>query len=145
MTYLHNSTCSIAFIMQSLKSHSNFFLEKECFKRKDSEAKEERRAMEFQTEVNLICMFSHVILMCVFIYIIAVNYIHLRICSYPLFLSMTLFVYHFLPPCELSEGIVYLSAWGSYFAYPSTSASLTFQLHWQISLWQGKPCSFCDW
>ena len=47
-----------------------------------------------------------------------------------LLLSMSLFVCHFVPPCEVSEGTVRISACvSSYFTYLSTFVSLNIYLH----------------
>ena len=50
---------NITFIMQSVKSHSNFQSKKKCFKIKDGETKEEMGSLYFQIEGNLIYMFLY--------------------------------------------------------------------------------------
>lgn len=47
------------FIMQSIKSHSNFQSKKKCFKIKDGETKEEMGTLYFQIDSNLIYMFLY--------------------------------------------------------------------------------------
>ena len=75
--------------------------EKQCLKVMDRERKKERWIMYFPIAVNLIPTVSYVNLRHVFIGILC---LHLYL--WFLLLSMTLFVCHFVPPCEVSEAVV---------------------------------------
>ena len=55
--------------------------------------------------VNLISMFSYINHTYVFIYIFAVNF---GVNITASFLSLTLFVYHFMSPCEVTDCIMSL-------------------------------------
>ena len=102
-------TFSITFIMQSVKSHSYFKPESQFFNVKDKKTKEQRGTMDFEIGVHLIRMFSYVSHMSIFICTFGVN--HIGFCMYFCLqlLSITLFVQHLMPPCEVSEGIYCIS------------------------------------
>ena len=61
-----------------------------------------------------------------------------------LLLYMTLFVCHFVPPCEVSEGIVCVSVPLAVVICLSVCLCLIIHLHWEIWFWQVKPFSFYD-
>ena len=55
---------------------------------KDRETEEERRTMYFQIAVNLVCLFSYVNHMYIFIYIFAGNHVT-QVCTYLLHLPLS--------------------------------------------------------
>ena len=63
------------------------------------------------------------------------HFIVMRFCIYAclLLLYTTILVYHFIPPCDLSKGMVCLSAYGGSFVHLSSSFfSFTIQLNWKF-------------
>lgn len=66
--------------------------------------------MYLQIAVTLMRVFSYVNCTYVFVFIFALNHIILVITLiYLPLLSVTLFVYHFVPPCEVIDGKLCLS------------------------------------
>ena len=88
--YFHNTISSITFIMQSLK---------QCFEVKHRKKKGGRRFIYFQIVEN------H---MYVFIYILQSHGQRFRLYWDFQLLSMTLFLFHFVPSCILCSHIFYL-------------------------------------
>lgn len=60
-------------------------------------------------------------------------------CTYAFYLYMTLFVYQFVSPDEVSESIVYVTICASSFVHLFASVSWTFREIW---LCIDKPCAF---
>ena len=103
MLYKHSGN-----IIQS-KNHRKW-----TYKIIDREIKEETETSHFQTAVNLLCMFFHIkslIYGCICIFL--VNHVCFCMYLYLLLLSIVLFMCHFVPPSEVSEGITCLSACAS--------------------------------
>ena len=70
--------------------------------------------MYFQIVLNLICMLSYENIMCISICLFAVNRcILFHMCLCLLLLSMTLFMGHLLPSCEVSKDMICVSLSGS--------------------------------
>ena len=103
-----NSYNSLKESKVKVKSHFYFQSEKLCFKVTDRETNKERGTVYFQLKVNPICTFSYVNL--IFVFIFAVNHCtRFNMCLCVLLLSLTLFIFHFLLPCEVSECIMCVS------------------------------------
>ena len=90
-------------------------------------------------------MFSYINHTHVFIYIFAVNF---GVNITASFLSLTLFVCHFMSPCEVTDCIMSLYHC-QFLCYLSVSFSMAFHLHWEIYLWhdinsQDKASAFCN-
>ena len=131
---LHPCCISKAKYLALLLLCNTLNLIQQCFKVKDKETKGKMANMFFQIAVNLICWFSFVNFMYGFsTYLLQITlYTCLHMYSCPPCLSITLFVCHFMSPCEVSKGIV--SLYLCQFFYPSASVLLNFHLHWEIWL-----------
>lgn len=78
--------------------------------------------MNFQVAIILKGTFSYIDIKHIFLFIFAVNHI-------PFHMSTILFLCHYVPLCEVSEGTECLSAFASYYMYLSASVILTINLH----------------
>ena len=119
LMYFHNATYSLYYFHYSRPWILFHFVQ--CFEVKDGETQEEKEIMCIQVALILIGAFSYINILHIFIFIFAVNHIafHMYICL--LLLSIVVFVCHYVPPCEVSDGTVCLYACVNYFVYFSAS------------------------
>ena len=119
--------------MQSIKISLLLLAGEKCLKVEDSETKEERGTTCFQIPLNQIWTFSYVhkSYACCHMHICSKSYYIHFACNCLLLLSTILFVYQFVPPCEVSYGTVFLYACVSSAVHIYVSFSLLFYFHWK--------------